>query len=80
MTHEEQILKLRNHASDLAEILADMTGYMRAMNTDRKLERDGETYALQTMDYAEGAAEYCDKADAVLTAHDELHDVIFCLS
>lgn len=79
MTTEEQNIKLRAHCSDLAAALADMTGYMRAMNTDRKLERDGETYALQTMEYAEGAAEYCDRADVLLTTHDELTDNMGCL-
>lgn len=80
MTTQEQNIKLRAHCNDLAEALANMAGYMRAMNTDRQMERCGETYALQTLEYAEGAAEYCDRADVLLTAHDELSDELHALA
>ena len=72
--HDKYILAARaaeQRNAELVDTLADMTGYMRALRTDNTLERDGVIYALQTMEYAEGAAEYCDRAEALLAAHDE---------
>lgn len=68
--HNEQT-RLEQRNAELVSALADMTGYIRAMRTDNKLERDGVIYAIQTMEYAEGAAEYCDRAEVLLYAHDE---------
>jgi len=57
----------------LVKTLADVSGYLSAMRTDlRKIDEHGETWALQTLRYAEGAKEYTDKAYKILDAHDEL--------
>lgn len=61
------------HCRKLAETLSEVAGYLAATRTDRgHVDDDGEVWALQTMDYAEGAAEYAAKANALLEEHDAL--------
>lgn len=67
------ITDLLAHCRELAATLAEVAGYLAATRTDRQhVDDDGEVWALQTMDYAEGAAEYSEKANKLLEAHDEL--------
>ena len=47
----------------LVEELAKAAGYLASVRTDRKkTDTDGNVWALQTMDWAEGAVEYAASA------------------
>jgi hypothetical protein len=54
----------------LVNLLAKSAGYLASVRTDRKLIRDGNEYALQTMDWANGALEYAEAANAALETYD----------
>ena len=53
----------------LVDALVKAAGYLASVRTDRKLIRDGDEYALQTMDWAKGALEYAEAANAALETH-----------
>lgn len=61
-----------SHARKLAAALADAAGYLASVRTDRILRTDGDKFALQTLDWAEGAKEYADSANEILDEHDAL--------
>jgi len=54
----------------LVDALVKAAGYLASVRTDRKLIRDGDEYALQTMDWANGALEYAEAANAALETYD----------
>ena len=64
--------ELRKHSDALAAALAEAAGYLASVRTDRKSYIAGEPYALQTLDWADGAIEYAEKANALLEKHDSL--------
>ena len=56
----------------LVKELAKAAGYLASVRTDRKkTDTDGNVWALQTMDWAEGAVEYAASANAALELHDD---------
>lgn len=57
-------------ASQLAAQLAECAGYIASVRTDRQITRDGDIYALQTLEWAEGAVEIAEKANAALESYD----------
>ena len=64
--------KLEIENAQLANELAKAAGYLASARTDRKkTDADGTVWALQTMDWAEGALDYAASANAVLELHDE---------
>lgn len=63
---------LKEHADKLAAALADAAGYLSSVRTDRKLkDQFGEVYLGQTEDWAAGAKEIAERANALLEEHDE---------
>src|ERR1017187_1918127 len=51
----------------LVDELVKVTGYLASVRTDRRhKDADGNVYALQMMDWATGALEYAEAANAVL--------------
>jgi hypothetical protein len=58
----------------LVDALIKAAGYLASVRTDRKLIRDGDEYALQTMEWANGALEYAETANAALDAYDARRD------
>ena len=64
----------RTRADTLATQLAECAGYIASVRTDRQITRDGDVYALQTLEWAEGALEIAEKANAVLEAWDARDD------
>jgi hypothetical protein len=63
---------LRAHAQKLAGQLAECAGYLASVRTDRQILHHEELFALQTVEWAEGAAEIAEKANAALKEHDSL--------
>lgn len=61
---------LRAKMEEMATELANCAGYIASVRTDRQITWHEELYALQTMEWAEGAVEIAEKANAVLEAHD----------
>ena len=51
--------------------LAECIGYLNSVRTDRKMEVKGNTFVLQTMEWAEGAQEFAANANAVLLEYEE---------
>jgi hypothetical protein len=62
--------RLERENKTLADALVKAAGYLASVRTDRKLIRDGDEYALQTMDWANGALEYAEAANAALETYD----------
>jgi hypothetical protein len=62
--------KLERENKMLVDALVKAAGYLASVRTDRKLIRDGDEYALQTMDWANGALEYAEAANAALETYD----------
>jgi len=58
----------------LAAALADAAGYLASVRTDRRVLADGTQFALQTLEWADGAKEYAEKANALLEEHDARSD------
>jgi len=58
-------------AAQLAAQLADCAGYIASVRTDRQITREGDVYALQTLEWAEGAVEVAQYANAALEAYDK---------
>jgi hypothetical protein len=72
-TRLRAMLTLRDkHADSLAAQLAECAGYIASVRTDRQITHHEELYALQTVEWAEGAYEIAEKANAMLEAHDNL--------
>lgn len=77
--HAQQLERERNearrHADKLAAALADAAGYLASVRTDRRYKdpTDGTVYCGQTRDWADGAKQYAEKANALLEAHDEFN-------
>ena len=61
---------LREKLEEMAAELALCAGYIASVRTDRQITWHEELYALQTVEWAEGAVEIAEKANAVLEAHD----------
>ena len=55
------VRRLEAHAQTLAEILAECAGYLASVRTDRQVTHHEELYALQTVEWAEGAVEIAEK-------------------
>ena len=60
----------RARLKEMAAELAHCAGYIASVRTDRQITWHEELYALQTVEWAEGAVEIAEKANAVLEAHD----------
>lgn len=60
----------RARLKEMAAELAHCAGYIASVRTDRLITWHEELYALQTLEWAEGAFEIAEKANAVLEAHD----------
>lgn len=68
---QQERAKLRAHCAKLATMLADVTGYLASVRTDRKcVDSFGEVMCAQTMEWAESAKEIAEKANALLEEHD----------
>ena len=64
--------ELIRHANALANQLAECAGYMATVNTERQIIWHESLYALQTVEWAEGAAKIAERANRLLEAHDDL--------
>lgn len=63
--------KLERENKMLADTLIKAAGYLASVRTDRKkTDTDGNVWALQTMEWAEGALEYAEAANAALETYD----------
>lgn len=76
--HARQLERERNearrHADKLAAVLADAAGYLATVRTDRRYKDEfGHVYCGQTRDWADGARQLSDRANAMLEAHDEFN-------
>ena len=67
---ERELAKERARLKEMAAELAHCAGYIASVRTDRLITWHEELYALQTVEWAEGAFEIAEKANAVLEAHD----------
>ena len=67
---EAELAKERARLKEMAAELAHCAGYIASVRTDRLITWHEELYALQTLEWAEGAFEIAEKANAVLEAHD----------
>ena len=67
---ERELAKERARLKEMAAELAHCAGYIASVRTDRLITWHEELYALQTLEWAEGAFEIAEKANAVLEAHD----------
>lgn len=71
--------RLRAHAIELASQLAECAGYLASVRTDVTMtDTAGQKWALQTDEWAEGAAPIAEKANEVLEKHDSLMLDAFC--
>jgi len=69
-TMERELATERARLKEMAAELAHCAGYIASVRTDRLITWHEELYALQTVEWAEGAFEIAEKANAVLEAHD----------
>lgn len=69
-TLERELATERARLKEMAAELAHCAGYIASVRTDRQITWHEELYALQTVEWAEGAVEIAEKANAVLEAHD----------
>ena len=67
---EAELATERARLKEMAAELAHCAGYIASVRTDRLITWHEELYALQTVEWAEGAFEIAEKANAVLEAHD----------
>ena len=67
---EAELATERARLKEMAAELAHCAGYIASVRTDRLITWHEELYALQTLEWAEGAFEIAEKANAVLEAHD----------
>ncbi len=67
---EAELAAERARLKEMAAELAHCAGYIASVRTDRLITWHEELYALQTLEWAEGAFEIAEKANAVLEAHD----------
>lgn len=67
---ESELAKARARLKEMAAYFAYCAGYIASVRTDRQITWHEELYALQTAEWAEGAVEIAEKANAVLEAHD----------
>ena len=67
----EQNERLRALAFELASSLGACAGYIASVRTDRQITQDENVYALQTLEWAEGAVEVAQYANAALEAYDK---------
>lgn len=70
-TMREQNERLRALAFELASSLGACAGYIASVRTDRQITQDENVYALQTLEWAEGAVEVAQYANAALEAYDK---------
>jgi ferredoxin-NADP reductase len=72
---EQERNAARRHADKLATMLADATGYLASVRTDRRYKdpHDGVVYCGQTRDWADGSRQLAERANAMLEAHDEFN-------
>lgn len=69
-TLERELATERARLKEMAAELAHCAGYIASVRTDRQITWHEELYALQTVEWVEGAVEIAEKANAVLEAHD----------
>lgn len=69
---EAQNARLRALAFELASSLGACAGYIASVRTDRQITQDENVYALQTLEWAEGAVEVAQYANAALEAYDKV--------
>jgi hypothetical protein len=64
--------RLERQVRELVDSLTECAGYIASVNTERTSEdaESGETWALQTLEWAQGAYEIAVRANAVLEAYD----------
>jgi hypothetical protein len=71
VTWEDNCRLLERENKMLADALVKAAGYLASVRTDRKkTDTDGNVWALQTMEWAEGALEYAEAANAALETYD----------
>jgi len=70
-TLRDQNARLRALAFELASSLGACAGYIASVRTDRQITQDENVYALQTLEWAEGAVEVAQYANAALEAYDK---------
>lgn len=63
--------RLSKLAQQLASQLAECAGYIASVRTDCRARIDGEFFALQTLDWAQGAKEIAARANALLEQYDD---------
>lgn len=65
--------RLERQVRALVDSLSECAGYIASVNTERTMEDKiiGETWALQTLEWAQGAEAIAARANTVLEAYDE---------
>lgn len=64
-------LELQTENKMLADAPVKAAGYLASVRTDRNMkDTEGNEWALQAVDWAKGAVEYADAANAALEAYD----------
>ena len=59
-------------AEKLAQRLSDVAGYLASVRTDRVITQEGTEFALQTLEWAEGAAECAEQAQSDLALYEAM--------
>lgn len=68
----QQCQRLERQVTLLVDCLSECAGYIASVRTDRLIKgADGDHYAAQTVEWAEGAKDIADRANAVLEQYDE---------
>lgn len=68
---ELEIIELNKQMARLAIELAKCAGYIASVDADRQILHREEMWALQTVEWAEGALEIAEHANAVLEQYDD---------
>jgi len=63
--------RLERQVRVLVDSLSECAGYIASVDTDHKQYSQGETWALQTLDWAQGAKDIAARANTVLEAYDD---------
>ena len=58
----------------MAAVLGEVTGFLASVRRDRIIVKDGVSFALQTMEWANGACEAASRANTILEATDERNE------
>lgn len=55
-----ELAEAASRIAGLEESLANVAGYLASVRTDRRVERDGDVFVLQTLEWAEVAAQFAE--------------------